>query len=205
MRKLSYLIMVGLMLLGCLGAVSAQAQTEPVEPKIGVRAGFGTDVNLGLAYGLGVNYLLTYPQNSLELGIVFFGGSFEESTDEGMHTYDETTDIAVFGVLANYLIGYKPKTSGSFFIAGIGLASVGIEWEERSATDVSLGPLLPGGGSMQSVDGSGGGTVFNLGYGRTFPSGLDLRFELPVIVSFAVPGEASAVIPTFIVTAGLRF
>ena len=175
--------------------INARFRMIITEPTPGIDVGKFTTLASGVTDtdGTDANLILTSSED------------FEESTDEGMHTYDETTDIAVFGVLANYLIGYKPKTSGSFFIAGIGLASVGIEWEERSATDVSLGPLLPGGGSMQSVDGSGGGTVFNLGYGRTFPSGLDLRFELPVIVSFAVPGEASAVIPTFIVTAGLRF
>lgn len=181
---------------------SAQAQ---IKPKIGLRGGVGTDINGGLAYGGGVNFLLTYPRNSLELGIVLFGGSFDESTDEGIHTYDETTDILVFGALANYLISYQPGEPGTFFIVGIGLASVSVDWEERSATDVSLGTPLPGGGSMQSEEGSGGGTVFNLGFGYSFPSGIDIRAELPTIVSFSSPGEAASVIPTAMVTAGIRF
>lgn len=204
MSHFKHLLIFGLLLLVFLLAVTAQAQTDP---KVGLRAGVGTDINGGLAYGAGANYLLTFPQNtnSLELGIVMFGGSFEESTDEGIHTYDETTDIFVFGILANYLIGYQPNQPSTFFIAGVGLASISVEWEERSATDVSLGPLLPGGGSMQSEDGSAGGMVFNLGFGRSFSGGFDIRAELPVIVSFSAPGEASAVIPTLIVTAGLRF
>jgi len=179
------------------------AQTDP---RIGVRGGVGTDVNGGLAYGVGVNYMIDLPQkNSLELGVVYFGGSFEESSSNGFNTYDEKTDIGVFGLLANYLIGYTPENPGTFFIVGFGLASVSMEWEERSTTDVSLGTPLPGGGSMQSVDGSGGGSVFNLGFGNVFNGGFDVRAEIPVIVSFSAPGEASAVIPTFIVTAGLRF
>lgn len=202
MGKVGHQVIFGILLLGCMAAASAQAQTDP---KVGLRAGVGTDINLGLAYGAGANYLLSLPQNSLELGVVFFGGSFDETTDEGIHTYDETTDLIVFGLLANYLVGYTPNQPSTFFIAGIGLASVNIEWEERSDTDVSLGTPLPGGGSMQSEDGSAGGTVFNLGFGRSFASGFDVRAELPVIVSFSAPGEAAAVIPTLIVTAGLRF
>lgn len=183
---------------------ATQAQTDP---KVGLRAGLGTDVNFGLAYGAGANYLLTLPNNpnnSLELGIILFGGSFEETTEE-FNTYVETTDIFVFGLMANYLIGYQLDQPQTFFIAGIGLASVGVEWEERSDTDVSLGTPLPGGGSKQSEDGSAAGTVFNLGVGRLFESGLDIRLELPVILAFSAPGDAAAVIPTLIATAGIRF
>jgi len=202
MSKVGCHVIFGILLLGCLVVTSAQAQADP---KIGLRAGVGTDINLGLAYGVGANYLLSFPQNSLELGVILFGGSFDETSDEGMHTYDETTDLFVFGLLANYLIGYTPNQPGTFFIAGIGLASISMEWEERSKTDESLGTPLSGGGSMQSVDGSAGGTVFNLGFGRSFTNGFDVRAELPVIVSFSAPGEASAVIPSLIVTAGIRF
>ncbi len=183
-------------------AGTASGQTTP---KIGIRGGIGTDVNLGLAYGLGGNFVIDFPKNSLELGVLFFGGSFEEETDEGMHTYEEKTDLIVFGLVANYLIGYTPRQPGLFFVTGVGLASINVEWEERSATDVSLGTPLPEGGSMQSEDGTAGGTVFNLGIGRSFSSGLDVRAELPVIVTFAPPGGASSVVPTLIATLGYRF
>jgi hypothetical protein len=202
MGKVGHLVIFGTLLLSCLAAASAQAQTGP---KVGLRAGVGTDVNLGVAYGVGANYLLSLPQNSLELGVILFGGSFDETTDEGMHTYEETTDLIVFGLMANYLIGYTPNQPSTFFMVGFGLASINIEWEERSDTDVSLGPLLPGGGSMQSEEGSAGGTVLNLGFGHSFTGGFDVRAEFPVIVRFSAPGEASSVIPTLIVTAGLRF
>ena len=67
MGKIGHWVAFGLLLLGSLSAVSVQAQTDP---KVGLRAGLDTDINLGLAYGVGANYLLSYPQNSLELGIV---------------------------------------------------------------------------------------------------------------------------------------
>ncbi len=107
--------------------------------------------------------------------------------------------------MANYLFNYSPNFPGTYFVTGIGLTSVEIEWEESSATDVSLGTPLPGGGSMQAEDGTVGGTVFNFGVGRTFTGGLDLRVATPIIVTFSAPGDASSVIPTFTLTAGMRF
>lgn len=188
----------------CLSASAAQSQTPP---KIGIRAGLGTDISGGIAYGGGVNYLISFPSASLELGVILFGGSFEESTEEGIHIYDEKTDVFLFGVMANYLFNYSPNLPGTYFVAGFGLAAVEIEWEESSATDGSLGTPLPGSvsGSMQAEDGSVGGSVFNLGVGRTFTGGLDVRAEIPVILTFSAPGDATSVIPTFTVTAGLRF
>lgn len=197
----------------CVMAVSALCfivfvlgDVQAIEPsRIGIRGGVGTDVNLGLAYGAGVNYLIDKQANALEVGVLLFGGSFDEESTEGMHTYEETTDIFVFGMMANYLIDYSRDDPGLYYIAGIGLGSINVEWEERSKTDVSLGPLLPGGGSMQSADGSSGGTVFNLGIGKLFNRSFDVRAEIPVIVTFASVGGASSVVPTLILTAGYRF
>jgi hypothetical protein len=174
-------------------------------PRIGIRGGLGTDINLGIAYGAGVNFIIGLPQNSLELGVVAFGGSFKEDSEEGRFTYHEKTDIFVFGMLANYLIGYTPGEPGLFFVTGIGLAVVNMSWEESSPTDVSLGPLLPGGGSMQSKDGTASGTVFNLGIGGSFAGGFDIRLEIPVILTFAPPGGAASVIPSLMATVGYRF
>ncbi len=55
-------------------------------PQIGIRGGIGTDINLGLAYGFGGNFLIDIPKNTLELGVMLFGGSFKESSSEGIHT-----------------------------------------------------------------------------------------------------------------------
>lgn len=200
MSKATWFPLAGLMMLLITGPAVGQSS-----PQIGLRGGVGTDVGLGLAYGIGGNYALDLPSNSLELGVVFFGGGFEETSDWGTHRYEETTDIIVVGFVANYLMGYAPRQPGLFFITGIGLASISVEWEERSATDRSLGPPLPGGGSMQSDDGTTGGTVFNLGIGRSFAGGMDLRAELPIIVTFAPPGGASSVVPTLMATLGYRF
>ena len=173
--------------------------------KVGIRGGLGTDIGGGVAYGVGVNYLVDLNGNNIEAGILYFGGSFEESSDENGHTYDETTDISVFGLMANYLFNYNPSSQGTFFIAGVGIASISAEWTEESETDTSLGTALSTGGSQQYFEGSGAGSVLNLGVGWTLGTNMDIRAEVPVIVTFTEVGEAASVIPTIIATLGYRF
>lgn len=166
-----------------------------------IKGGLGTDINLGLAYGGGIGYL--FPNSNIELEVVLFGHHSEETTEE-FHTYEETTDLFVFGVMANYLIGFPYKSNGGYGIIGFGFSAVSLDWEETSPTDESLGTLLPGGGSKQSESGSGGGSILNAGFGYSFGE-FHLRAEFPVIIAFSPPGEASGVAPTFILTLGYYF
>ncbi len=178
-------------------------------PKIGVRGGIGTDINLGLAFGGGVNYILDIGDSPLELGVLVFYSHWSETSYEGIYDYEynETSDVLVFGMLANYLFGYKLGTPGMFLLAGFGLGVMNVNWEEWSPDDTSLGEPPPGGGSgsMQEAGGTGAGSVFNLGGGIAFSNGADVRLEIPVILVFGEYGEASSVVPTFTITAGMRF
>jgi len=166
-----------------------------------IKAGVGTDIGLGLGYGAGVGYL--FPSSNIELNVVLFGHHSEETTEE-FNSYTETTDLFVFGVMANYLISYPDKTSGAYGIVGFGFSAISLDWEETSSTDTSLGTPLPGGGSKQSESGTGGGSVLNAGFGYSFGN-LHLRAEVPVIITFAPPGGASGVAPTFMITLGYHF
>ncbi len=207
MKKLA-LITLATVLVGAIAsspAISQEADPAPKDERFGVRVGIGTDLSGGIAYGFGLNYLIPAATNYAELGVVFFGGTFKETTEEGIHVYEETTDVVIIAMSANLLINYAPRSGNAYFIAGVGLGSISAEWEETSSTDGSLGTPLPGGGSKDSDDGSGGGFLFNLGVGKTFSSPLDLRLEIPIMISFAAPGEASSVIPLFSLTAGFRF
>lgn len=171
---------------------------------IGIRAGIGTDINLGIAYGGGINYLFDLNSSAVELGLVFFGGHSEEETVE-FNTYNEKTDVFVFGVLSNYLLAFNRDIPGFFGVLGLGFAAISAEWEESSPDDGSLGTPLPGGGSKQSVDATGAGSVINLGFGISFSGGLDLRIEAPLIFLFGPPGDASSFIPTLMATVGYHF
>jgi hypothetical protein len=165
----------------------------------GIRAGIGTDISLGIAYGAGFNYRL---QENMELGLVLFGGKFSETSDNGSNIYEETTKIFALAAQANWLFSHQPEETKVFFIAGTGLGFISYDWEERSATDSSLGTPLPGGGSMQTADGGTGGLLLNIGLGMTFASPFDLRFEVPILIPFA---DAVGIVPLFMLTAGYRF
>ena len=166
-----------------------------------IRGGLGTDVNLGLGYGVGLGY--QFPLSNVELAAVFFGHNSEETTED-YNTYTETTDLFVFGVMGNYLIGYEYKQPGFFGVFGIGFSAISVDWEESSPDDTSLGTPLPDGGSKQSESGTGGGTIINAGFGYSFGE-LSIRAEFPVIFAFSPPGDASGVAPTFIVMLGYNF
>ncbi len=147
-------------LLLCLPFIisSSYGQTDQTG-SFGIRAGIGTDISLGIAYGAGFNYRL---QENMELGLVLFGGKFSESTEEGIHIYDETTQIFAIGAQANWLFSHRPDETKPFFIAGTGLTFISSEYEQSSTTDTSLGASLPGGGSVQFEDGSTGGAIFTI-------------------------------------------
>jgi hypothetical protein len=170
--------------------------------RVGIRGGLGTDINLGLGFGLGGNILLA--GNPVELGGYLFKNHSTETSSTEFHEYEETTDILVFALLSNYLINYVPGKTGSFFTAGAGAGIIMVDWEEKSETDTSLGEPWNG-GSMQSSEGSAAGFIFSLGWGMAFSETMDFRLEAPIFVITDAPGESSAIAPTFIATLGVAF
>jgi hypothetical protein len=170
----------------------------------GIRGGIGTDISGGIAFGGGVNYMFPSATNWTEIGPVFYISNSTETSDNGFNTYEEETNLTVFGVLANLLINYNALSSGGFFLVGAGAAAISVEWEERSDTDTSLGEPY-GSGSKQSEDGTAGGLVLNFGAGYKFEGQVDIRAELPIIIIAGAPGEVSSVVPTLTATVGIRF
>jgi hypothetical protein len=144
---------------GVLFAGPAVAQTE--EGGIGLRIGAGTDVSLGLAGGLEINYARIMGAGALEFGVMVFGGRFSEDSDEGCCTYHETTNLIVGAALANYLVAYTAP--GPYFVLGVGAGVISVSYREESPDDTSLGPSLPGGGSPSEDDGAVAGTILNVG------------------------------------------
>ncbi len=183
--------------------VAFSAKAEALGDGIGIRGGAGTDVTFGgAALGAGVNALFS---GNVEIGLVGYYGKFSNTSNNGYHTYDDTTQITAVAAFLNYLYGYRPGQSGWHLVGGVGLAYLGVYWEERSRTDTSLGTLLPGGGSMQDFEGSVGGTLVNLGVGYAFARGLDLRLEVPIVITLGEAGGASRIIPLSTLTLGYRF
>ena len=133
---------------------TAFAQSEGIA---GARVGVGTDISSGIAYGVQLNYTLLQDENSVEFGLTFFGGSFEEDREEAVHSYREETDVLAFGGMVNYLFRHAMDNGGLYFLAGAGAGAFSVDWREESLTDPSLGMPLPGGGTFQEEDAVAGG------------------------------------------------
>ncbi len=132
------LLHVGLFLV-CLGLVLSNVAVAQSTGNVGIRIGVGTDIEGGLAYGSQLSYILNQGVNAFELGLAVFGGKYEETSNNGYNDYFEETKLLVFGALANYLIRYSLDVTSPYFVAGVGVGAVSVEWEERSDTDTSLG------------------------------------------------------------------
>lgn len=193
------------LLLACVSITGVGTASAQDSDGLGLRVGVGTDINLGVAFGAEINYTRLLGDNALQLGLAGFGGKFEEDSEEGCCSYHEETTIFVVGALANYLLSYSLARSGPYFVVGVGAGAISVEWEERSPDDTSLGPPLPGGGSMQSEDGTSAGAIVNFGIGQRFSERLDIRAQVPTFFVSSAPGDATAVVPTFTITLGYRF
>jgi hypothetical protein len=197
MRRMLYVAVV------LWAAAIVPVNAEDLAAGLGFRGGAGTDITFGgLAFGGGISKLFL---SNIEGGLVFYYGSFTEQSSNGVNSYTDVTKIVAFGAFANYLWGYSRDRGGFYLVGGVGLAYLGINWEESSPTDTSLGTLLPGGGSKTTFDGSTGGTLVNLGVGYALAGGLDARFEVPIVIAFGGTGGASSIIPLFALTVGYRF
>ena len=193
------------LMLTCLGAALVNTTYAQSQGRVGVRFGAGTDISGGIAYGGQIDYTLAQAANSFELGLAFFGGSFEEDSDNGFNTYHEKTDVLAFGAIANYMFRHAMDTGGTYFVTGIGVGAFSVTWREESPTDTSLGPPLVGGGSFQEEDGTAGGLILNFGIGHRFTEQLDLRAQVPTFFIGSGDSRDSQVIPTFTVTLGIGF
>jgi len=172
----------------------------------GIHLGAGTDINLGLAVGVKAGFLpFGLTANPIEVGLEFFYSNSTEESNNGFNDYFETTELFVIGAMANMLFNYSMDSPSVFFIAGVGISAVYVYWEETSPTDSSLGEPYGVSGSMQSVEGTTGGSVLNLGVGYAFLKGFEIRLELPIIIFFGEYGSASGIAPALTLMAGYRF
>ncbi len=191
--------------LAFLTATLAQSAAAQATGRAGIRLGAGADISGGVAFGGQIDYTLFRGANSVELGLLGFGGSFEEETDSGVNTYREDTDVIVIGAIANYLFRHAMESGGPYFVAGVGAGGVNVQWREESPTDTSLGSPLLGGGSFQEEEGTVGGLVLNFGIGHRFTEQVDLRAQVPTFFIAGGEQRESQVVPTLTVTLGIGF
>ena len=183
-----------------LSSVYSLAHAEDITM---VRANLGTDISAGLGYGVGLRFLeRTGSGTAFEFGPDLYMSKSTYTTEE-THTYEETTELTVFAVRVNQLSGYRPGSDSRYFIYGAGAAAINVNWNEKSATDTSLGTPCCGGGSMQSEEGTAFTGIINVGVGKS-SNGMDLRLEFPMLIFFSPVGGAAAIAPTMTVSAGFN-
>jgi hypothetical protein len=187
-----------------LSAPAFQGETEKsgLAGALGIRAAVGTDVNLGLGFGLGASYSW-FPKSHairLELGAdIFYHHSKEEDSDEDYYaTYDEETELTIIAIRANGLFNYYPGEGRAFFIAGVGFVAASVYWEETQ-TPFNTGVSRP----YDDSEGTTTGNIINFGAGYAFTNGLEFRVEAPLLFFYSQYGNSTKFAPT--VTATLQF
>jgi hypothetical protein len=168
----------------------------------GIRGGVGTDITFSLGFGAGAFYVLApspYSSSNWDLGLDFYYADVsEDEVDSEGTIWKANTKVLVFALRSNGLFNYHPKSTGVYFVAGVGLVGANIDWEE---TYTYGPPHYPYSVERYSADAFSIGNVLNLGVGATFGGGLEARFETPFLIFYSVPGygnkSASSIAPTF--------
>jgi hypothetical protein len=169
----------------------------------------GTDISLGLGFGLGASYTFrpAAASTAFEFGLdVFVHHATEESSEEsGVFTEHsrETTDLLIFAVRANGLFNYTPRRPSVYFIAGFGFVVASMEWKEELRY-TSSDPFVRQLPSKNDADGTVAGNVVNLGVGLTTGSPIEIRLETPMLFFYSVAGNAGSFVPTFTISASYR-
>lgn len=161
-----------------------------------LRGSLGTDIELGLGFGGGVNYIW---QSSLGGTAFELGGDIFLHNSEGHETDGEDTrwslNLLVFSIRANGLFNYNHRQSGVYFIAGIGFVIASMDYKETYGGRYSYWEPY----DLEVVT---PGNVVNLGIGFTTGSGLEVRLETPMLFFYSSEG-ASSFVPT--ATVGVQF
>lgn len=169
-------------------------------PRFSIKAGIGTDINLGIATGGGLGFLMdSVSMNPLELGIDYYYyhgiDSSKEQVGSSLNTYNDTTTLRVYAVSANFLHGYQKGLNGFYLITGIGAGAVSVDWILESPQDTSYNDS----GSF-----TGGGLLMNLGVSYAIGRGFEIRLLAPILM-FQGPQDSVAFAPMLNLAAAMRF
>lgn len=188
---------LGLAVFVAMAGAPAAAQDPP---GFSARVGVGTDINLGLAVGGGAGYLVDFaglPPVEFGIDLYYYHGTetSREQVGPSLNTYNDTTTLVVYAVTANFLHAYAPRTKGFYYLTGLGVGAVSVDWIHQSADDPSYN---------DSGDYTGAGLLVNLGLSYAFGSGFELRLQAPILV-FDGPLDQVGFAPMLNAAAVLRF
>jgi hypothetical protein len=167
---------------------------------LSARAGLGTDINLGIAVGGGLGYLMEFPSlPPVDFGFDFYYShsvaNSQEMVGTSLNDYKDTSTLMVYAVSANLLYKYRPGARGFYFITGMGVGAVSVDWIHDSPQDASY---------RDSGKYTAAGLLVNLGAAYAFGTGLELRLAAPILV-FNGPLGSVGFAPMLNLAAAMRF
>ena len=177
MKRMLFIIVVLFFITGSGALLFAE---DKIPGDILVRAGLGFDpIGGGLGFGVGAGYRFQVGTGYSEVLADFFFSSSKETYTEGNWKYDYKDWLTIFGVRWDWLFLYTPYENGFYALAGVGFWFGRFEWEEKST-------YIPDGstGTPSGNEGSGGGSIFNVGAAWVFAQRWEVRLELPILISF---------------------
>jgi len=191
----------------CASVLYCQPNVAKSKPAGGfcVRGGVGTDLQLGLGFGIGAAYIWNFPGRgaAFELGADFY---YHHSTDKYTDqrgsvtvTGEDKTTLIVFGVRANALFNYNPNKRNVYFIVGFGFVVASLQWEENENAPNWTAPY------HDKADGTSVGNIVNLGVGVPLSTDLDVRLETPMLYFYSAAGKSASFAPTATIGLAYRF
>ena len=115
-------------MLNCVSVLYGQGSA------VGVRGGVGTDIHLGIGFGVGAAFVWNSGGGgtAFELGgDVYYNRTTDSYTRDIAVNGEDKTTLTVLGVRANALFNYHPSRKSVYFIAGFGFVVASLRWEEN--------------------------------------------------------------------------
>lgn len=175
----------------------------------GIRGHGGTDITLGLGFGLGVYYNLTgsaYSNTSWEFGLdAYYHTSTNKYTGGPKYwesSVKEDVDLFIFALKANDLFKYRPLKSGVYFITGVGFVVADIRVHQIETPPPSS---IYGTTEYYLYKETSFGNIVNLGIGYCFARHMEARIETPLLFFYSTPGGIGKIAPTFTLSIQYRF
>jgi hypothetical protein len=206
-QRTAFTASILIMLVNCVSVLYGQQSSvrSSTLGTFGVRAGVGTDLQLGLGFGVGGSYMWNSGGGgtAFELGAdIYYHHSTDSYTDQrGSVTVkgEDKTTLTVFGVRANALFNYNPNEKSVYFIAGFGFVVASLQWEENENAPNWNAPY------HDKAEGTSAGNIVNIGIGIPLGRNLDVRLETPMLYFYSAAGKSATFAPTATIGLSYRF
>jgi len=163
-------------------SLTGMAHAEDAPSEMTLKYGIGTDINLGIALGIGLNLDMKFGDSEIQAGPIFYYNrwTWEGVDGSASNYYEEQANTMVIGGLINSTLPSNDPTLSILY--GYGVAFVRYNYQQTSPDDSSIGPLING-EYVQDDTYTGVGVVTNFGINKRFSDTLELQFEMPVIIT----------------------